>query len=79
MRCQMRIERHDFEEKNLFRLIFFYEAVRQKSKSFNAGKIRKYVDEGMFFREKKCFHLFKSLLNKNGRAQILLVVAGCLV
>ena len=42
------------------------------------GKIRKY-DEECFFEKNKRFHLFKSLLQKNGEAQIMPLVAGRLV
>ena len=37
----------------------------KSQKTLNAGKIRKYDEETVFFR-KKSFHLFKSLLCKKG-------------
>ena len=43
-------------------------------KILNVVKIRNY--DGVFFRKKRRFHLFKSLLYKNGKAQNMPVVAG---
>ena len=57
-----------------------YEVFWQKNQeTFQIGKIRKYDEEGVFFREKKRFHLFKSFLYKNGKTQNIPVVAGRLV
>ena len=42
------------------------------------GKARKYDKESVF-RERKRFHLLKSLLYKNGKAENMAVVAGRLV
>ena len=54
-----------------------YEVFWQRfQKTFNVGKVRKYDEEGMFFRQEKRFHLFKSLLYKNRKAQNKSVVAG---
>ena len=38
-------------------------------KTLNVGKIGNYNEERVFFSRKKRFHLFKSLLHKNGKAQ----------
>ena len=68
------------------RLIFFkmsfpplnYDVFLQKNQEFfQVGKIRNY--ERVFFRERKRFHLSKSLPYKNGKAEIRPVLAGRLV
>ena len=51
-----------------------YECFWQKMKKFKVGKVRK-CDE-VFFEKKKRFHLLKSLLCKNGKAQSMPVVPG---
>ena len=40
----------------------------QNHKAFKVGKIGKIYEKGLFFRKKKRFRLFKSLLYKNGKA-----------
>ena len=51
----------------------------KKTEKFLGWKIGQYDGEGVFFLEKKRFHLLKSLLYKNGKAQIMPLVAGRLV
>ena len=46
----------------------------RNQETLNVGKIRNY--DGECFFKKKLFHLLKSLLYKNGKAQIISVVAG---
>ena len=52
---------------------------QKNQETLNVGKIRNCDEERVLFREKNCFHLFKSLLYKNGKAQNMPVVAGRLV
>ena len=51
----------------------------KKSKNFKVGKMRKYDEKGGFFRDKRSFHFFKSLLYKNGKVQNMPMVAGRLI
>ena len=51
----------------------------KSQKALNVGKTRKYDEERVFFQEKKRFHLFKSLLYKNEKAQNMPLAAGLLV
>ena len=51
---------------------------KKNQKIFKVGKVIKYDEESVFSRKKR-FHLLKSLLYKNGKAQNIPVVAGCLV
>ena len=64
--------------KNVFRPN--YEVfLAQNQETLNVGKVRNYDEERVLFREKKRFHLSKSLLYKNGKAQNMPVVAGRLL
>ena len=64
--------------KNVFRPI--YEVFLQRNqKILNVGKIGNYDEKKMFFEKKNRFPLFKSLLHKIGKAQMMPVVAGSLV
>ena len=51
----------------------------KNQKTLNLGKLRNYDEEECFFTRKKRFHLFESLLYKNGKAQNMPVVADRLV
>ena len=63
--------------KCLFRQEYaFWQKKLEKFERF--GKIRK-CDEDSVFSRRKRFHLLKRLLYKNGKAQNMLEVAGCLV
>ena len=52
--------------------------LRKSQKTLNVGKIRKFVEQGVLFRKNR-FHLFKSFLYKNGKAQNMPVVTDRLV
>ena len=52
---------------------------KKNQKTSKVGKIRKYDEKRALFREKKPFHLIKSLLYKNGKAQKMPVLASRLV
>ena len=68
-----------FYRKNDFSALLMTFFLPYNQKTLKVGKVRKYDEETVYLRKERRFHLPKSLLHKNGKAQNMLVLTGRLV